>query len=105
MAGFAKPFLALERPLIPGQQLFSGFAVSPALSPQGMLMHDGRAHFAHGISGMLDGEVPNPLAVPVTSAGRLQDEPLVCMPPKPRLWWLRRGAAAAVNMAFAALIL
>jgi len=27
------------------------------------------------------------------------------VPPKPRLWWLRRGAAAAVNVALAALIL
>ena len=105
VAGFAKPFLVLERPVIPGQQLLSGFAVSPALSARAMLMHYGRTHLAHGISAMLDGEVHDPLAVPVTSAGRLQDEPLVCVPPKPRLWWLRRGAAAAVNVALAALIL
>jgi Surface antigen variable number repeat len=105
VAGFAKPFLALERPVIPGQELLSGFAVSPALSPRAMLMHYGRTHLAHGMSAMLDGEGHDPLAVPVTSAGRLQDEPLVCVPPKPRLWWLRRGAAAAVNVALAALIL
>jgi hypothetical protein len=54
---------------------------------------------------MLDAEVRDPLAVPVTSAGRLQDETLVCVPPKPRLWWLRRGAAVTVNVALAALIL
>jgi hypothetical protein len=105
VAGFAKPFLMLERPVIPGQQLLSGFAVSPALSARAMLMHYGRTHLAHGISAMLDGEVQDPLAVPVTSAGRLQDEPLVCVPSKPLLWWLRRGAAAAVNVALAALIL
>ena len=105
MAGFAKPFLVLEQPVIPGQQLLSGFAVSPALSARAMLMHYGRTHLAHGISAMLDGEVQDPLAVPVTSAGRLQDEPLVCVPPKPLLWWLRRGAASAVNVALAALIL
>jgi hypothetical protein len=70
-----------------------------------MLMHYGRTHLAHGIRALLDGEVHDPLAVPVTSAGRLQDEPLVCVPPKPRLWWLRRGAAATVNVALAALIL
>jgi hypothetical protein len=104
VTGFAKPFLALERPVIPGQQLLSGFAVSPALSARAMLMHYGRTHLAHGISAMLDGEVHDPLTVPVTSAGQLQDEPLVCVPPKPRLWWLRRGAAAAVNVALAALI-
>jgi len=104
VAGFAKPFLALERPVIPGQQLLSGFAVSPALSAQAMLMHYGRTHVARGISAMLDGEVHDPLAVPVTSAGRLQDEPLVCVPLKPRLWWLRRGAAVAVNVVLAPLI-
>ena len=105
MAGFAKPFLMLERPVIPGQLLLSGFAVSPALSARTMLVHYGRTHLAHGISAMLDGEVQDPLAVPVTSAGRLQAETLVCVPPKPLLWWLRRGAASAVNVALAALIL
>jgi hypothetical protein len=53
---------------------------------------------------VLDGEAHDPLAVPVTSAGRLEDEPLVCAPSKPRLWWLRRGAATAINVALASLI-
>ena len=48
VAGFAKPFLALQRPVIPGQELLSGFAVSPALSPRAMLMHYGRTHLARG---------------------------------------------------------
>ena len=104
VAGFAKPFLALQRPVIPGQELLSGFAVSPALSPRAMLMHYGRTHLARGIGAMLDGEMIDPLAVPVTSAGPLEAEPLVCVPPKPRLWWLRRGAAAVGNVALAALI-
>ena len=55
VAGFAKPFLALQRPVIPGQELLSGFAVSPALSPRAMLMHYGRTHLAHGIGTILDG--------------------------------------------------
>ena len=104
VAGFATPFLALERPVIPGQELLSGFAVSPALSPRAMLMHYGRTHLAHGIGARLEGQARDPLTVPVTSAGRLEDEPLVCVPSKPRLWWLRRGAAVAVNVALAALI-
>jgi len=104
VAGFAKPFLALGRPVIPGQELLSGFAVSPALSPRAMLMHYGRTHLAYGLGTMLDGESIDPLAVPVTSAGLLEAEPLICVPPKPRLWWLRRGAAAVGNVALAALI-
>jgi hypothetical protein len=104
VAGFAKPFLALQRPVIPGQELLSGFAVSPALSPREMLVHYGRTHLAHGIGTMLDGEWIDPLAVPVTSAGPLEAKPLICVPPKPRLWWLRRGGAAVGNVALAALI-
>jgi len=104
VAGFAKPFLALQRPVIPGQELLSGFAVSPALSPRAMLMHYGRAHLAHGIGTMLDFESIDPLAVPVTSAGPLEAEPLTCVPPKPRLWWLRRGAAVVGNAALTALV-
>jgi hypothetical protein len=104
VAGFAKPFLALQRPVIPGQELLSGFAVSPALSPRAMLMHYGRTHLAHGSGTMLDGERIDPLAVPVTLAGPLEAEPLICVPPKSRLWWLRRGAAAVGNVAFAGLI-
>jgi Surface antigen variable number repeat len=104
VTGFAKPFLALQRPVIPGQELLSGFAVSPALSPRAMLVHYGRTHLAHGIGTMLDGEWIDPLAVPVTSAGPLEAEPLICVPPKPRLWWLRRSAAAVSNVALAALI-
>jgi hypothetical protein len=104
VAGFGKPFLALERPVLPGQPLLSGFAVSPALSSRAMLMHYGRTHLAAGIGVLLDTEVHGPLVVPVTSTGQLQDEPLVCVPPKPRLLWLRSGASVAVNVAVAALI-
>ena len=84
--------------------MLSGFAVSPALSRRAMLMHYGRTHLVRGIGTMLDGEWIDPLAVPVASAGPLEADPLICVPPKPRLWWLRRGAAAAGNIALAALI-
>jgi hypothetical protein len=104
VGGFAKPFLALQRPVIPGQELLSGFAVSPALSPRAMLMHYGRTHLARGTGTVLDGERIDPLAVPVTVAEPLEAEPLICVPPKPRLWWLRRGAAAVGNVALAGLI-
>jgi hypothetical protein len=104
MSGFVKPFLALQRPVMPGQELLSGFAVSPVLSPRAMVMHYGRTHLAHGIGTLLHGEWVDSLVVPVTSAGPLEAEPLICVPPKPRLWWLRRGAATVGNLALAAVI-
>ena len=103
MTGFARPFLALQRPLIPGQELLSGFAVSPALSPRAMLRHYGLAHLAHAIYPMLDDQGSEPLAVPFTS-GPLKAEPLICVPPTARLWWLRRGSAVAVKIALGALV-
>jgi hypothetical protein len=105
VTGFATPFLALDRPVVPGQELLSGFSISPALSPRAMLMNYGRTHIAHGIGALLDYDADDPLTVPVTSAGELKPEPLICVPRKPRLWWLRRGAAAAVNMGLLTLIL
>jgi hypothetical protein len=104
ITGFAKPFLALERPVVPGQELFSGFAISPALSPRSMVSRYGRTHLAHAIGGKLNGDVRDALAVPVISAGHIEDEPLICKPPTPPLQWLRRGAATAVNIALAALL-
>jgi hypothetical protein len=104
MTGLWKPFLALERPVVPGQLLVSGFAISPALSPRAMLTHYGRTHLAYAIGGKLKGDERDALVVPVTSAGRIEDAPLICKPPPPRLQWLRRSAATAANIALAALL-
>jgi hypothetical protein len=104
VVGFATPFIALERPVMPGQELLSGFALSPALSPQAMLMHYGRAQLARPLTALIAGETHAPLAVPITSAGQRQDEPLVCVARKPRLWWLRGLASAAVRVALTGLV-
>ncbi len=98
VTGFAKPFLTLQRPVIPGQELLSGFALSPALSPLAMSRHYGLAHLAHGLGPILDGRANDPLAVPVTSAG-VEAEPLICVPPKARLWWLRSAATIVGRVA------
>jgi hypothetical protein len=104
VAGFARPFLALQRPVIPGQELLSGFAVSPALSPRAMLRHYGLTHVANRVGPLLDGSGSEPLAVPVTSAEPVEAEPLICVPPKVRLWWLRRGATLVSKIALGAMI-
>jgi hypothetical protein len=104
VTGFAKPFLALQRPVMPGQELLSGFAISPALSPLAMLKNYGLTHVAYRVGPMLDGHGNDPLAVPVTSAGSLQAEPLICVTPKSRLWWLHRGATVVGKIALGTLI-
>jgi hypothetical protein len=104
MVGFAQPFLALQRPVIPGQELLSGFMISPALSSSAMLRHYGLTHFAYHLAPMLDGDANDPLAVPITSAERQQTAPIICVPPKARLWWLRRGAMIVGKIALGALI-
>jgi hypothetical protein len=103
VVGFAKPFLALQRPVIPGQELLSGFAVSPALSPRAMLRHYGLTHLTHRIFPILDGHGNEPLVLPITSTGA-PDEPLICVPPKARLWWLRRGATIVGKIALGTVV-
>jgi hypothetical protein len=97
VAGVAKPFLALQRPIIPGQEWRSGFAITS--SPSAMLVSYASTHLAHSIAGMLDGGVEEPLVAPVTSASRQHEVPLVCTPDRGRLWWLRRIAATAIGIA------
>lgn len=98
------PLISLERPYLPGQALLSGFAISPSLSPREMLTRYGSTHLARGIHAVLDDERADALAVPVTTHGRPESELLICTPPKPRLWWLRRGGALAINLAMGAVL-
>ena len=87
---------ALVRPVIPGQEWFSGFVISPKLSPRKMVTHYGTTHLARSVGSLLEADEAEPLVVP-----RSDGEMLVCHPPKARLWWLRRGLATAVNIALA----
>ncbi len=50
-----------------------------------------------------DDGVTADLTIPLRERKR-RGWPLICVPPKPRLWWLRRGAAAVGNVALGALI-
>jgi surface antigen-like variable number repeat protein len=109
LLGFVAPLasafpLVLERPALSGQTLLSGFAVSPALSPRQTLAHYGRAQLVRGLHAVLNGETTEPLAVPVTRGGLTHADVLVCSPPRPRLWWLRRGAARAADVVLPALV-
>ena len=97
--------IGLSKPLLlPGQALLSGFAMSPSLSPRAILTRYGSTHLTRGVHAVLDDERVDALAVPVTAHGRPGSELLVCNPPKPRLWWLRRGGALAIDLAMGALL-
>ena len=95
--------VGLERPYLPGQGLLSGFGWTPTMSAQSTLAYYGRNHLARGVRAALNAEIGDSLVVPVTGAVRPAVEGLVCEPRSPRLWWLRRGAAIAADLALAAL--
>jgi hypothetical protein len=92
----------LERPLLPGQEWLSGFALSPALSVRTTVAYYGRAQLERGVSAVLEDETRDTFAVPVVGGGRLAGEFLACQPAQSRWRWLRRGAVHAIDIALAA---
>ena len=109
LLGFVTPFakvfpLVLERPPLPGQEWLSGFAVSPGLSPQQMLAYYGRAQLTRGAHAVLAPEMEEPLVISVPSSGEPAERALVCTPPRPRLWWLRRGVLQAIDLTLGAVL-
>jgi hypothetical protein len=101
LVGFDGPIFALSRPILPGQEWLSGFAISPNRSPRSMLLHYGRTHAARAIDTLLDAGGPEPLVVPVKSSNQSDSAPLICKPPQGRLWWVRRGGSALARVALA----
>jgi hypothetical protein len=104
------PLLVLERPYLPGQAVFSGFALSPMRPARTMLTSYAVTHLSRGARGVLgsDPVVPSTLLVPVQTShasvddGRSSAGFLICEPPDARLRWLRRGAAYAADLALGA---
>ena len=90
--GFGRPFFALERTLIPGQEWLSGFAITPSLSPRTTAAHYARSHAVHAVSRMLEFDADDAIAIDINSADGSKRPPLVCKPPKPRMWLLRTAA-------------
>ena len=97
------PLLVLERPYLPGQALFSGFALSPNLSPRAMLASYGLTHLGRGAHAVLSSDVADGSGLLVRVRTNRDVGYLICEPPKPRLQWLRRGAAYAADLAIGAL--
>lgn len=109
LLGFVTPVqrlfpLVLERPVLPGQEWLSGFAISPTLSPRAALTHYGRAHLMRGVRAVLDGGSTDVLRIPVARRREPDAEVIVCHPPKPRLRWLRRAGTVAAEVGVRALM-
>jgi len=94
------PLLTLERQLLPGQRLLSGFAISPQLGWQGMLAGYGVSQTRNFLQGILqtDRALMPDLLVTVVHDGR--EGTLRCEPPKPRLDRMRQIGGTAVNVLF-----
>jgi len=97
--GFDGPIVALGRPILPGQEWLSGFAITANGSPRSMLWHFGRTHAVWAVDRLLDVDATGQWVVPVTSSDRQDRAPLVCSPPPDRLRWLRRGASVVAKIA------
>lgn len=97
--------LFVERPYLPGHAAFSGFAVSPKRPVHTLLSSYALTHLGGAARAALEGETleRSGFAVPVKAsgddAGLLDGQFLMCDPPKPRLWWLRRASTLAVDLA------
>ena len=96
--------VSLERPYLPGQGLFSGFALSPAFSPRTTFVHYGRSQLGRGVRALLEEETTDSLAVPIVGIDGSAGKFLVCDPPKRRWGWLRRGVIPAIDLALAAVL-
>jgi hypothetical protein len=100
------PLLVLERPYLPGQALFSGFALSPTRPARTMLTSYSVTHLGRGARAALgsDTSVPLTLLVPVQASHLRVDGDrssvgfLICEPPEARLRWLRLGGAYAADL-------
>jgi Surface antigen variable number repeat len=104
------PLLVLERPYLPGQAVFSGFALSPRRPARTMLTSYAVTHLRRGARRVLgsDTSVPSTLLVPVQTSHASVDSArssvgfLICEPPEARLRWLRLGGAYAADLMFGA---
>ena len=107
----APALLVLERPYVPGQGLFSGFALSPQLSAGRMLASYGVTHLDRAAQAALIGEPldSSGLLIPISGphprgVGGGSEPPrlLICSPRAPRPRWLRKIAVLAADQALAA---
>jgi len=97
----------IQRPLLPGQPIFSGFSIAPQLGWQGMLLGYGFSRARWLVSPWFSSPpAPPALAVAIvhtTEGGATDATPtgtLYCEAPKPRFTWARRAGGLATGLMF-----
>jgi hypothetical protein len=99
-----KRFLALltiQRPILPGQPLLSGFSIAPQLGWQGVLLGYGASQVRGLLGGLSQKERALTPALPVTIVADGKEKgTMTCEVEKTKLDWTRQIGGAAVNLLF-----
>lgn len=103
------PFVALQRPYLPGQGWQSGFTVVPQMGWRMTAASYGLAHFSEGVRAALGGDslLADPLSVPLVwrdrtrtdSAGMVAAGFLICEERQPSWAWFRSVASTLGDLA------
>jgi outer membrane protein insertion porin family len=97
VVGFGMPFIALERPILPGQWWISGFSIAPQMSASAMLRHYGRAHALYALDGVLEATSEDSFTVPITPLDQAEGRTIVCRRRPVALQWLLRAATMLLD--------
>jgi outer membrane protein insertion porin family len=93
-------FIAIDRPLLPGQRFLSGFSIAPQFGWQGMLAGYGMSQTRNLLEGVLKTDRRLTPELPVTVSHDNRQSAMSCEPPKPRFYGMRQAAGAAVDVLF-----
>ena len=92
--------VSLQRPLLPGQWLLSGFTITPQLGWQGMLAGYGMSQTRNLLAGLLKTDRASTPELLVTVSHDGSEGSMRCEPPRPRFDRMRQIAGAAANVLF-----
>jgi len=92
------PVAALERAFIPGNSWLSGIVIVPQLGWPMMAMSYGSAQLKQRLTPLLAGNRGLISELPVTIATPTGEKTMLCEPPEPRFYLLRRSAAFGLQL-------
>jgi outer membrane protein assembly factor BamA len=98
------PYISIRRPYLPGQDLWSGFMVSPQTGWKSTAVHYGLTQLQQRSRWSVNSTFSAlPLVIPIERPSGHQSL-LVCEGSKPRLQWLRTSGALALDWLLPALV-